>query len=44
MLSDMINLYKALSVAFYSGQATDEECELLQDLSLILQSKGVELV
>lgn len=44
MLQDMISLYKSLVNAFYAGQATDEECALLQDLSVILQSKGLEIV
>lgn len=44
MVSELIALYKALTYVFYSGQATDEECELLQEISLILQSKGVSIV
>lgn len=40
MLKDLVNIYNDYKTRVYTGVATEEDVELLQDVSLILQSKG----
>ena len=41
MIQDLVETYDRLRNAVYAGTATDEDCETLQDVSLLLQMKGV---
>jgi len=43
MITELIKIYTQYKALVFMGQATDEDVELLQDVSLLLQQRGVTL-
>ncbi len=43
MLTELMRVYNEYKALVFMGKATDEDVELLQDVSLLLQQRGVTL-